>query len=164
MDEKITEKSVDNSAESKPKKLTRKEDQFCYEYVYLRNGAEAARRAGYSEKSARQIASRLLTKDYILSRVHAIQIEECKKMSINEQSVLMALMEIFERCMQVKPVMIWDRELHEYVESGEYSFNARGALDAQNKIGEYLGMFKQNVNANINGSLDSTVKIEDLIK
>lgn len=164
MDEKVAENAVDNSAENKPKKLTRKEDRFCREYVHLRNGAEAARRAGYSEKSARQIASRLLTKDYILSHVHAIQIEECEKLAINEQSVLMALMEIFERCMQVKPVMVWDREKHEYVESGEYTFNARGALDAQNKIGEYLGMFKQNVNANVNGSMDIVKKLEDLVK
>lgn len=152
----------ENSAEINVKKLTGKEERFCREYIVDYNGTQAAIRARYSPKSARQIASRLLTKDYIRSRVHAIQIEECEKKSINEQSVLLGLQENYERCMQLKPAKVWDSEKHEYVESGQYVYNPKGAIAALTKMGEYLGMFKQNVNTNVSGSLDVN-KLEDLI-
>lgn len=42
------------------KKLTRKQEAFIDAYLVCFNGAEAARRAGYSEKTARTIASNLL--------------------------------------------------------------------------------------------------------
>ncbi len=149
----------ENSAEIK---LTKKQEMFCREYVKDHNGTQAAIRAGYSPESARQQAHRMLTKDYIRSRVHAIQIEECEKKSINEQSVLLGLQENYERCMQLKPAKVWDSEKHEYVETGQYVYNAKGAIAALTKMGEYLGMFKQNVNTNVSGSLDVN-KLEDLI-
>lgn len=51
------------------KKLSRKEEAFVEHYVICLNGAEAARRANYAENSARQQASRLLTKDYIQAAI-----------------------------------------------------------------------------------------------
>lgn len=42
-----------------------KEQRFLAEYFHDFNGTQAAIRAGYSERSARQIASRLLSKDNI---------------------------------------------------------------------------------------------------
>lgn len=165
MDEKVAENAVDNSAENKPKRLTKKQEEFCREYVKDHNGTQAAIRAGYSPESARQQAHRMLTKDYILSRVHAIQIEECEKKSINEESVLLGLQEVYERCMQMKPAKVWDTQTHQYVDSGQYVFNAKGAIAALTKIGEYLAMFKQNVNADVNGSMDIVnKKLEDLVK
>lgn len=47
------------------KKLTEKEKNFCHEYVVDWNGARAARKAGYSEKSAKQIATENLSKPYL---------------------------------------------------------------------------------------------------
>jgi hypothetical protein len=45
--------------------LTARQKSFVNYYVSCRNGAEAARRAGYSEKTARQIATETLSKPYI---------------------------------------------------------------------------------------------------
>lgn len=167
MDEKSAKNKVENtvdvSAENKQKKLTGKQEKFCREYVIDLNGTRAAIRAGYSPDSARQIASRLLTKDNILSRVHAIQIEECEKKAINEHSILLGYQENYERCMQLKPATVWDTEKHEYVECGQYAYNAKGALEALKQMALYVGMPTQNLNANISGSMESTVKIEDLI-
>lgn len=42
-------------------KLNAKQEQFCREYVVDLNAAQAAIRAGYSEKTARTIGSKLLT-------------------------------------------------------------------------------------------------------
>lgn len=49
--------------------LTPKQERFCEEYIIDLNGAQAAIRAGYSEESARQIASDCLTKHDIQDRI-----------------------------------------------------------------------------------------------
>jgi phage terminase small subunit len=48
---------------------TERQELFITEYVKTRNGFRSAVKAGYSENSARQQASRLLTKQHILKRV-----------------------------------------------------------------------------------------------
>ena len=52
--------------------LTEKQKRFCDEYLIDLNATQAAIRAGYSERSARQIAERNMTKDdiqkYIIDR------------------------------------------------------------------------------------------------
>lgn len=55
------------------KELTQKEELFCEFYIEEFNGADAARRAGYSENSARQIASENLSKPYIKAYISKIQ-------------------------------------------------------------------------------------------
>lgn len=58
--------------EETPKKtLTRKQQVFIDEYLKCFNGAEAARRAGYSEKTARTIASDLLSEVDISEQIQA---------------------------------------------------------------------------------------------
>ncbi|MGN1161956.1 MAG: terminase small subunit [Candidatus Fimenecus sp.] len=135
------------------KKLTQQQELFCREYVIDYNGTQAACRAGYSEKTARSQASRLLTNDNILSRIHAIQIEELKKLSVTPESVIMRYLEIYDRCMQNKPVMEWDYSEHKLVETGEYTFDSKGAINALTKIGDYLAMFSKNIN--LSGKVDT---------
>ena len=53
------------------KKLTDRQERFVIEYLACANGAEAARAAGYSENSARQMANENLTKPYIVSAIEA---------------------------------------------------------------------------------------------
>lgn len=57
--------------EARPKKLTRKQQVFINEYLKVFNGAEAARRAGYSETSARQRAEELLSNSDISLQIQA---------------------------------------------------------------------------------------------
>lgn len=57
----------------KNRKLTDKEERFCYQYVLLLNGAKAAIAAGYAVKSARITASKLLTKANIQERVKRLK-------------------------------------------------------------------------------------------
>lgn len=128
-------------------KLTPQQERFCRAYV-LNGGKqkEAAITAGYSRKTASAQASRLLTNVNILSRVHAIQIEELKKASITPEFVMLQYLKVFNRCMQNEPVMEWDYSEHKLVEKGEYTFNSKGANDALEKMGEYLAMFTKNIN------------------
>jgi len=51
--------------------LTEKQERFCKEYVIDFNGTQAATRAGYSEKTAQQIASENLLKPLIIENIQA---------------------------------------------------------------------------------------------
>jgi len=57
--------------ETPKKQITRKQQAFIDAYLVCFNGAEAARRAGYSEKTARQTASDLLAESYISEQIDA---------------------------------------------------------------------------------------------
>lgn len=153
---------AEKSAENRKVKLNDLQEKFCKEYVLDYNGTQAAIRAGYSEKSARYQASRLLTNDNILSRVHAIQIEELKKLSVTPESVIMKFLEIYDRCMQAKPVMEWDYSEHKMVETGEYMFDSKGAINALTKIGDYLAMFTKNVKHS--GKVEASPELAEILQ
>lgn len=59
--------------EEKLKPLTEKQKIFCREYIFDWNGSRAARVAGYSEKTAKEIASENLTKPNIKAYIKDIQ-------------------------------------------------------------------------------------------
>lgn len=56
-------------------KMSAKEERFVSEYLITLNAADAARKAGYAQKSARMTGHKLLTKTYISD---AIQTEKMK--------------------------------------------------------------------------------------
>jgi len=55
------------------KKLTPKQEIFCYEYCIDYNATRAATKAGFSEKTARQIGSKLLTNIYIKNKIKSLK-------------------------------------------------------------------------------------------
>ena len=59
--------------EIKEEPLNDKQEKFCYEYCIDFNATQAAIRAGYSENTARSIASALLTKINIKARIKHLQ-------------------------------------------------------------------------------------------
>jgi phage terminase small subunit len=71
---------------------TAKEEKFCYEYCLDLNATQAAIRAGYSRKTAKAAASRLLTKVNLQKKIGELQgnLAETAKISalrlINEHS------------------------------------------------------------------------------
>lgn len=56
----------------KEKALTEKQERFCREYLVDFNGSRAAEAAGYSKKTARQQASRLLTVANVAKRLREL--------------------------------------------------------------------------------------------
>lgn len=77
-------------SEAKEKKLTDKEKVFIEAYLVDFNGANAALTAGYSPKTARQIAANLLSKVYIQD---AIKIEVDKILANNRTLALRVVRE-----------------------------------------------------------------------
>jgi len=69
-----TEKEIKQyTLEELKEKLTEKEKNFCHEYVVDWNGSRAAREAGYSEKTAKEIAHATLTKVHIKQYIEFIK-------------------------------------------------------------------------------------------
>lgn len=68
--------------------LTEKQKIFCREYIFDWNGARAARVAGYSEDSAREIASENLTKPHIQAYITLIQRDLEKTAGISRLKVI----------------------------------------------------------------------------
>ena len=71
------------------KKLTEREKRFCEKYVLCLNGSKAAREAGYSEKSCRQISEQNLSKLHIRHYIKEIQKDIETLCGINKSMVVL---------------------------------------------------------------------------
>jgi phage terminase small subunit len=77
--------------------LNDKQERFCREYVKDLNGTQAAIRAGYSTKTAREQASQLLTKLHIQARVKELQAKVVNKLEITSEMILQEIL-LLARC------------------------------------------------------------------
>jgi hypothetical protein len=73
-------------------KLTRRQARFVDEYLLSGNAAAAARAAGYSVRSARQIAFKNMSKDDIQAALQARQQAQAEEMELTRQDVINALL------------------------------------------------------------------------
>lgn len=80
-----------SSSPPKKRKLTPKEEFFVAEFIIDLNATRSAKAAGYSEKTARQLASRLLSKVYIQEAIQQAKIERMKRTEINADFTLKRL-------------------------------------------------------------------------
>lgn len=71
--------------------LTPKQQLFVLEYLKDQNGTQASIRAGYSESTARQQGSRLLTDPRVLAAVRAGQQKVAKKAEVTVDSLMAEL-------------------------------------------------------------------------
>lgn len=122
-------------------KLNAKQEMFCKEYLIDLNATQAAIRAGYSERTARVTASKLLTKANILARVKELKEKRADELELDAYWVLKRLKDISDRAMQAEPVMEFDYTENKLVETGEYQFDSTGANKATELIGKHIGMF-----------------------
>lgn len=136
--------------------LTKKKIIFCNEYVIDYNGKQAAIRAGYKESNAASQASRLLSDSEILEYIKVLQKHLVDSSCLTEEKVINHLQDVLERCLSAKPVMEWDYSEHEMVETGDWTFDSKGALEAIKLLGQHLGMFSNKIK--ISTDSDDTLK------
>ena len=72
--------------------LSTRQEAFCRHYTASGNAADAARRAGYSERSARQTGCALLERPYILERVRRIRMS-WRRTERDEAQIVLARLE-----------------------------------------------------------------------
>jgi phage terminase small subunit len=82
-----TDKETTELDYSKPLKVA-KQENFCKIYSEIYNGNQSAIKAGYSEKSARSMASTLLTKSNIKGRIQYLQSQKLKNLFVTKDRVL----------------------------------------------------------------------------
>jgi phage terminase small subunit len=123
--------------------LTEKQKRFCEEYIIDLNATQAAIRAGYSEKTAKEIGYEHLTKPHIQEYISELKKKVSERLELSVDWVVNRLKDISDRCMQAEPVMIFDPDSRSYVESGEYKFDSSGANKATELLGKHLGAFEK---------------------
>lgn len=135
--------------------LTAKQEMFVKEYLIDLNATQAAIRAGYSEKTANEQASRLLANVNIQEVVQNSMNDRAYKTELTAEWVLNNLKEVAERCMQAEPVL--DREGNE---TGEWRFEHAGANKSLELIGKHLKLFTDKVehSGDISINLEGEVK------
>lgn len=117
-------------------KLTDKQELFCTEYMIDLNATQAAIRAGYSESTARQIASQNLAKVNVADRVAELKADISARVLVDADYVVKGLLAVHERCMQAEAVTDKDGGT-----TGEYKFEHSGANRSLELLGKHLGLF-----------------------
>lgn len=69
-------------------KLTPKQHAFVNEYLICKNGAEAARRAQYKVRSARQMAAENMTKPAILAAIAFKEAQMAEKLELDRNTIV----------------------------------------------------------------------------
>lgn len=140
----------------KKKKLTLKQKKFTAEYLKSGNATQAAKKAGYSKKTAAKIGSENLQKPDIKEEIGSA----AEKLGIDAQYVLESIKDTMERCKQAKPVL--DKKGNQvFVENREgevvpaYIFNANAVLKGGELLGKHLSMFTEKL------EIDTKVEIKE---
>lgn len=160
----------------RPKKtLTPKQARFVDEYLIDLNATAAATRAGYSEKTAYQQGSRLLSNVEVAAAVTAAQEKRAERTQINADRVLQELARI--GFADIRNLFEWDERRAAFVPSRELTEDQAAAISEINSetlvsrdengqprakiklklktydkvaalrdIGKHLGMFAEDVN------------------
>ncbi|QHQ14570.1 terminase small subunit [Pectobacterium parmentieri] len=103
--------------------LTDKQEMFCREYLVDLNATQAAIRAGYSEKTAQEQSSRLLSNVMVQKRIAELKSERNDSVGVDALYVLRRLVEIDQMDvidivrddLSLKPVTEWPPVWRRYI-------------------------------------------------
>ena len=71
---------------------------------------------GFPEKSADVLACRLKKKPEIQQALNALYEQDCKALCISKDSIILRAHEIYNRCMQIEPVIEYNKSAGEWNE------------------------------------------------
>lgn len=125
--------------------LTDKKKLFADHYLVELNATEAAKKAGYSEKTAYSQGCRLLKDVDVRAYIDPRQQKISDELEIDAKWVLNKLVTVVERSLQAEPVMKWDYNERKLMETGDYTFDSGGANKALELIGKTKSMFIEKV-------------------
>ena len=100
-------------------KLTAKQQRFCDEYLVDLNATQAAIRAGYSEKTAKQIANENLTKPYLREYIDERLAEKEKKLIADQDEVMRYLTSVMRREKKESVVVTLQSKTEKWVKDEE---------------------------------------------
>jgi phage terminase small subunit len=104
--------------------LTPKQEHFVVEYLVDLNATQAAKRAGYSAKTAHAIGQENLKKPIIAAAIARAQADRIERTEITQDYVLESIVSAMERIKK------------------DDTFNAAGVFKGAELLGKHLGMFQ----------------------
>ncbi|MFW5410774.1 terminase small subunit [Pectobacterium brasiliense] len=122
-------------------KLTDKQELFAREFVVDLNATQAVIRAGFSERSARNQAHRLMTNDDVLARIAELKQERNEKVGIDAAYVLRRLTEIDQ--MDVLDILLENGELKEIKDWPKVWRTTLSGMEVTELVGDKLGLLKK---------------------
>lgn len=146
---------MDESKKLAPKQS--KQDRFIEEYIIDLNATQAAIRAGYSEKTAQEQSSRLLSNVIIKQKIQVLLDERSKRTNITADYVLGTIKDTIERCRQAEPVLEFNHETKQMETTGEFKFEHSGVLKGCELLGKHLKLFTDKVEHSGKVSLEEIV-------
>jgi phage terminase small subunit len=131
--------------------LTPRQKRFVNEFIIDLNATAAAKRSGYSEKSAYCQGQRLTKHAEVALAIAEAQEDRRKASEISAEYVLGRIHEVLERCTQHRPVL--DKQGQPVMvetPNGDmapsYEFDAAGAAKAAELLGRHIGLFPNKTN------------------
>jgi phage terminase small subunit len=129
--------------------LNAKQSAFVREYLKDPNATQAAKRAGYSAKTAYAQGSALLKHPEVSAAVGRGQERLGQKAEVTAVWILENLREVAERCLQKVPVMVRDgkdmRQATDVDGEGVWEFDSGGANRSLELLGKHLKMFTDKI-------------------
>lgn len=153
------------------KTISPKERRFIEELEVDGSKADAALRAGYGKgrdgkenrRSAATAASRILAKAEVAEYRALRATLAYETLGLSASSIMSETEKVYRRCMQGEPVLRWDPEEKDWVETGEWRFDSKGALKALELMGEHLGVFEKERDPEAN-KIDVNINVVDKIE
>lgn len=119
--------------------LNEKQKRFCNEFIIDFNGTQAAIRAGYSKRSAKQIAFENLTKHDIQAYIKELIENRNKRTGITQDEVVRDIIKVKDRCMQAEPVMFMGKQVQDEEGNNLWKFDSMGANKALDMLMKHTG-------------------------
>lgn len=155
-------------------KMTDKQKRFCDEYLIDMNGAQAAIRAGYSKKTAKQIATENLSKPYLREYIDKRMAEKEAALIADQDEVMKYLTAVMRREKAEHVVVTCTEETSSYVQDAEGKMRKQtvkketpkiveipARLQDSNKAAELLGkaygIYTDKVDADVDMNLNIKV-------
>lgn len=118
--------------------LTDAQERFCQAYLKHLNLTLAYQEAypKASPSSARSAAPRLFANVRVQDRIAELQAERDTRVQVETDDILRSILEIRDRCMQGEPILDGEGK-----PTGEWRFDARHALRANELLGKHKAMW-----------------------
>lgn len=156
-------------------KMTEKQQRFCDEYLIDLNATQAAKRAGYSEKTARVIAAENLSKPIIREYIDKRLAEKEKELIADQDEVMRYLTAVMRREKKEHIVVTLQRETSTYVPDDEGKMRKqtikeevpeivaipsqiRDANKAAELLGKAYGIYTERVDVDADAELTINIK------
>ena len=139
-------------------KMTAKQMRFCDEYLIDLNATQAAIRAGYSEKNARNIASENLAKPNIKAFIDQRMAEKESALIADQNEVLKYLTQVLRGESQSEVVVV--ENIGDYMSEARTMKKApdeKERLKAAELLGKRYGLYKETIDQVVDTELTITV-------